>query len=103
MLNQHRCASISGGFPDFRRTYPDHHLISFSSLYAGSSRHRRIRLRIMANNRFVIATSAIWNVTYRLPLTTFAPILTNFSRRVVNDQCLISSGNANVRMKLARL
>ena len=36
-------------------------------------------------------------------VTIFAPILTSFSRRLVSDQCLTVSGNASVRMKLARL
>jgi hypothetical protein len=31
------------------------------------------------------------------------PILTNFSRSVVSDQCSTSSGRAKVRIKLARL
>jgi hypothetical protein len=31
------------------------------------------------------ATSASWNVTYRPWLTTLAPILISFSRRLVSD------------------
>ena len=34
---------------------------------------------------------------------TFAPILTTFSRRVVNDHRSTSSGRMSVRKKLARL
>ena len=40
---------------------------------------------------------------YRPWRTTLAPILTSFSRSVVNDQCSTSFGKASVRMKLARL
>ena len=37
------------------------------------------------------ATSDIWNVTYRPSLTTFAPILISFSRKLVCDQgCTVS-------------
>ena len=35
--------------------------------------------------------------------TTFAPILINFSFRLVSDQSLIASGVASVRRKLPRL
>ncbi len=37
------------------------------------------------------------------PFSRLAPILTSFSRSVVNDQCSTSFGKASVRMKLARL
>jgi len=73
--------------------------------YAGAGLRRRssIRLRIFRNSSLGTATSANWNVTYRPCRTTFAPILTSFSRSVVNDQCSTSFGKASVRMKLARL
>jgi len=40
---------------------------------------------------------------YRECRVTFAPILTNFSRNVVSDQCFTSRGSANRRRKFARL
>ena len=49
------------------------------------------------------ATSAIWNVTYRPCLTTFAPILISFSRRLVSDHGSAALGIASVRAKLPRL
>ena len=66
-------------------------------------RRSSIRRRIFRNRSFGTATSANWNVTYRPWRTTLAPILTSFSRSVVNDQCSTSFGKASVRMKLARL
>ena len=50
-----------------------------------------------------MATSAIWKMTLRPWLTTFAPILINFSFKLVSDQFLIGSGVASVRRKLPRL
>ena len=41
-------------------------------------RRRRIRSRIARNSRLGTATSAIWKITYRECVTTFAPILINF-------------------------
>jgi hypothetical protein len=49
------------------------------------------------------ATSAIRKIAYRPCATTFAPILTTFSRRLVSDHSATSLGNAEVRRKLARL
>jgi hypothetical protein len=47
--------------------------------------------------------SAIWKVTYRPWLTTFAPILISFSRKLVSDHGSAVFGIASVRMKLPRL
>ena len=66
------------------------------------NRSRRIRSRIARNNRFGMATSAIWNTTYREWATTFAPILINLSRNVVSDQCRTDLGRARRRRKLPR-
>ena len=52
--------------------------------------------RISANSILGTATSAIWKVTMRAWLTTFAPILITFSLRLVSDQSLIGSGVASV-------
>jgi len=41
-----------------------------------------------------MATSAIWKMTCREWVTTFAPILMSFSRIVVNDQCLMDLDSA---------
>jgi hypothetical protein len=49
------------------------------------------------------ATSAIWNVTWRPWLTTLAPILISFSRKLVRDHGSAVLGIASVRMKLPRL
>ena len=67
--------------------------------YAGAGLRRRssIRLRIFRNRSLGTATSANWNVTYRPCRTTFAPILTSFSRSVVNDQCCAVPGYGRVR------
>jgi hypothetical protein len=47
-------------------------------------------------NRFLgMATSAIWKATYRPWLTTFAPILSNFSFKLVSDQ----SSHGEVQVK----
>jgi hypothetical protein len=43
-----------------------------------------------------MATSAIWNTTYRAPETTLAPILMSFSRKVVSDLCLTPLGRARL-------
>jgi hypothetical protein len=53
---------------------------------------REIRSRIPANNCRETATSVRWNTTYLACLTTFAPILTNFSRSVVSVQPWIDLG-----------
>ncbi len=60
---------------------------------AGRGRRPSINLRISANSRRGIATSASWNVTYRPCRTTLAPILISFSRSVVRDQCSTASGS----------
>lgn len=52
----------------------------------GGIDNRVILSRIAANNRRGTATSANWNVTYFACRTTFAPVFTSFSRRVVSDQ-----------------
>ena len=67
---------------------------------AGFGRRPSISRRISANSRRGIATSAIWNVTYRPCRTTLAPILISFSRKVVSDQCSTSLGGANFRLWL---
>ena len=53
---------------------------------ASASRNHPIRPRIAANSGRGTATSASWNTTYFACITTFAPILTSFSRRVVRLQ-----------------
>ena len=70
---------------------------------ACGSRSRRIRSRIATNSRRGTATSAIWKITYRACVTTFAPILMSFSRSVVSDQRLTERGSASLRRKLPRL
>ncbi len=50
---------------------------------------------ISSHNRREIATSANWNVIERAWRTAFAPILTYFSRSMVNDQCSTSSGSTD--------
>src|SRR5262245_31986738 len=70
---------------------------------AHASRSRPIRSRIAANNWRGTATSANWKVTYLACLTTFAPILTSFSRNVVRFQPRIDRGSANCRSAFARL
>ena len=58
----------------------------------GSRRHpgtvsgslsRRMRSRMARKSHRGTATSAIWKMTYRACVTTFAPILMSFSRSVV--------------------
>src|SRR3954471_6898692 len=80
------------------------HLLPLS-LYAGAggARSRAISDRISANDRRGTATSASWNGTYRPGLTTFAPILISFSRRLVIDHLSSVLGIASVRMKFPRL
>jgi hypothetical protein len=51
-----------------------------------ANRSRPILSRMARNNSRGIATSAIWKITFREWRTTFAPILINFSRNVVNVQ-----------------
>lgn len=48
-------------------------------------------------------SSVIWNLIERPWLTIFAPILTNWSRKVIIDQWLTALGKVRVRMTLARL
>ena len=55
------------------------------------------------NNSCGTATSAIWKITYREWVTTFAPILINFYRSVVSDQCFTDLGSASHRRKFPRL
>ncbi len=76
---------------------------SISPGYARADLRRRssIRFRVFRNSSFGTANPANWKVTYRPWLTILAPILISFSRSVVRDQCSISFGKANVRMKLA--
>src|SRR6516225_10943575 len=69
----------------------------------GGARSRAISDRMSANICRDTATSAIWNVMYRPWLTTFAPILISFSRRLVSDHGSAAFGIASVRMKLPRL
>jgi len=52
---------------------------------AGDERSFAINANMFANRWRGMATSAIWNATYRPWLTTFAPILISFSRSVVNE------------------
>src|ERR1700728_1687585 len=53
---------------------------------ATANRNRPIPSRIARNNSLGTATSAIWKTIFREWRTTFAPILINFSRNVVNVQ-----------------
>jgi hypothetical protein len=55
------------------------------------------------NNSLVTASSAIWETIFREPRTTFALILVNFSRNVVNVQWRTALGGAACRRKLPRL
>ena len=70
---------------------------------AGGARSRAISDRISWNICRGTATSAIWKVTYRPWLTTLAPILISFSRKLVSDHGSAVFGMASVRMKLPRL
>src|SRR5262245_27297596 len=70
---------------------------------AHARRSRPIRPRIAANSWRGTATSASWKMTYLACVTTFAPILTSFSRSVVRVQPLIGFGSTSCRRKLARL
>jgi hypothetical protein len=47
---------------------------------------RSMALRMDRNNSRGIATSAIWKITLRACVTTLAPILMSFSRKVVSVQ-----------------
>jgi len=53
---------------------------------AGDNLSRLIRSKIVWNNSRGTATSAIWKAIFREWRTTFAPILINFSRNVINVQ-----------------
>src|SRR5262249_30989357 len=70
---------------------------------AHASRSRAIRPKIRAKSFLGTATSASWKTRYFACATTFAPILTNFSRKVVRFQLRIDLGSANCRRKFARL
>ena len=93
-------------FPSSRRTS---HIVFaspwISSAYAGAGLRRKssVRPKTFWNKLPGTATLANWNVTYLPWRTTLAPIFTSFWRGVFSDQCSIASGNARVRMKLARL
>src|SRR5215213_2250574 len=62
---------------------------------AGGARNRTISDRMSANICCDTATSAIWKVTYRPWVTTFAPILISFSRKLVNDHLSTTFGIAS--------
>ncbi len=66
-------------------------------------RKRSMAVRMVRNNSRGTATSAIWKTTCRECRTTLAPILINFSRRVVNVQCRTDLGSTACRRKLPRL
>ncbi len=66
----------------------------------GGTPNRWIRSKIAANNSRGTATSAIWKITYRELVTTLAPILINFSRSVVSDQCLTDLGTHEQSLEL---
>jgi hypothetical protein len=70
---------------------------------AGGARNRTISDRMSANICRDTATSALWQVTYRPWVTTFAPILISFSRKLVNDHLSAAFGIASVRIKLPML
>src|SRR5262245_30626665 len=70
---------------------------------AHASRSRPIRPRIAANSLRGTATSASWKTVYFACDTTFAPILTSVSRKVVRFQLRIDRGSANCRRAFARL
>ena len=75
-----------------------------------SAASRLIRSRIARYSRHETATSAIWNVTYLACRTTLAPILINFSRKVVivhvfieltiGDQTRITRDGSTVELQL---
>jgi len=58
---------------------------------------------MVLKSRCDMATSAIWNVTYRAWVTTLAPILIGLSLSVVNDQCFTPWGSASLRRRLPKL
>ena len=64
---------------------------------------RRIRSRIARYSRHGTATSAIWKVTYLACRTTLAPILINFSPKVVIVQVFMGRGRTSLRKKLPKL
>ena len=72
-------------------------------LEAHASRSRPIRSRITANIRRGTATSASWKMTYFACLTTFAPMLTSFSRKVVRFHQRIDRGSPKCRSEFAKL
>src|SRR6516162_11316717 len=70
---------------------------------AHASPSRLIRFTIAVKSGRGTDTSASWNTRYLACDTTFAPILTNFSRIVVSVQLWIGLGSTSCRRKLARL
>jgi hypothetical protein len=76
--------------------------ITLMAVLAAPAR-RAISYRMSTNIRRGTATSAIWKVTQRPWLTTYAPILISFSRRLVSDRGSAVFGIASVRMKSPRL
>ena len=70
---------------------------------AGGARNRAMTDRISRNIYRDIAIAAIWKVMWRPWLTTFAPILTSFLRRLVTYQTSAAFGIASDRMKLPSL
>jgi len=70
---------------------------------AGGARNRAISDRISWNICRGTATSATWKVTQPPWMTTLAPILISFSRRLVSDYGSAALGIASVRMRLPRL
>ena len=61
---------------------------------ASAGRSRPIRSRSAAKSWRGAAASASWNTTYFACITTLAPILTRFSRKVVRVQLRIDRGSA---------
>ena len=70
LLRSFHCFDMAGLHPDV----------------AGANLSRPIPSRMSRNNSRGTATSAIWKIICRAWRTTFAPILINFSRNVVNVQ-----------------
>src|SRR5262249_60498819 len=70
---------------------------------AHANRSRLIRFTIAVKSGRGTDTSASWNTRYLACDTTFAPILTTFSRIVVSVQLWIGLGTTRCRHKAARL
>src|SRR5262245_28965308 len=79
------------------------HRSSHAGAGGGFGRSSAISRKISWNICRGMATSAIWKAMLRPWLTTLAPILINFSFKLVSDRSLIGSGVAGVRRKLPRL